>query len=275
VIDVRLQDRIRNVFEQCEHQTSMVEHGEGLARLFQDETPGLLHRHALNCLLFNRRDVSPPRQARIWAALDITIYSALLAAWRFKWAETKTRYVERPIEYETRVTGGKPRFQVLYDRRVQPDGTGSEPRTLCPKPATPDPNDSSVLSPGTPRHPAYPSGHSTYSAAASEILAYFFPKQRAELEKLADNIGLARLWAGVHWRQDHRGGQMLGRAVAKRVIDQLLRDPVRPLTGEPPNPCDTKSRPTFSQVQAQALETRGKDKGDPQQDIIPPPPAST
>ena len=50
----------------------------------------------------------------------------------------------------------------------------------------------SNTSPGTPRHPAYPSGHSTYSGAASEILSFFFPDYRADLDRLADNIGIAR-----------------------------------------------------------------------------------
>jgi hypothetical protein len=80
--------------------------------------------------------------------------------------------------------------------------------------------------PGTPRHPAYPSGHSTYSAAASEILAYFFPQHRNQLERLADNIGVARLWAGVHWRSDHTFGQRLGRFVARLIIQQLELTPV-------------------------------------------------
>ena len=76
-------------------------------------------------------------------------------------------------------------------------------------------------SPGTPRHPAYPSGHSTYGAAASELLAWFFPDYREELNRLADNTGMGRLWAGIHYRSDHIQGRRLGRTVACMVIAQL------------------------------------------------------
>jgi hypothetical protein len=62
----------------------VVLNGRELARYFESETPGLQFRLALNYMM---REVmwSPPRQAWIWAALDITIYSALAAAWFLKW----------------------------------------------------------------------------------------------------------------------------------------------------------------------------------------------
>jgi hypothetical protein len=40
---------------------------------------------------------------------------------------------------------------------------------------------------------------------------------------MADNCGMARLWAGIHYRSDHQGGVALGRAVARLVIEQLER----------------------------------------------------
>lgn len=178
---------------------TLVTIGRALARMFENETSGLLHHHALNWLLYLRGDISPVRHARISAALDITIYSALAAAWYFKWAENKTiSFRQRPWEYDHSLS-------VLYDRQVNDRGTGDGNLRGCPCPT-----------PGTPRHPAYPSGHSTYSAAASHVLKYFFfrdvssdpenPIQRKlnyikeQLDKLANNIGEARLWAGVHWR---------------------------------------------------------------------------
>ena len=146
----------------------------------------------------------------MWAALDAAVYSGLAAAWYFKWyADFDTRttgisYRPRPIEYDYRV-------DVLYNRRVNATGSGDgDVRT-----------DFGGISPGTPRHPAYPSGHSTYSAAASEVLAYFFPEFADQLYMMADNIGLARLWAGIHWRSDHTFGQQVGRAVGRWIIKQL------------------------------------------------------
>jgi len=202
----------------------LVQTGLELARYFEGETPGLAHRHALNGLI-RVRDWSPARQAWVWAALDVAISSALLAAWHYKWLATgRTDLVarrQRPYEYT--VSQRLPPLNVLYDTEVQlvdgmvvgevPDGT---PRT---KP---------MPSPGTPRHPAYPSGHSTYSGAASELLSCFFPEAKEELDKLADNIGMARLWAGIHWRTDHINGMALGRTVARLVIDQLNSTGVEP-----------------------------------------------
>jgi hypothetical protein len=288
------QPPIDDVFEQCrlDRAGPMVRDGQELARLFEDETPGLMHRHALNCLLFGR-SVSPPRQARIWMALDVTIYSALLAAWHVKWGHRRqgqpdfTRsYVQRPIEYE--LARGAPRFQVLYDNKLNPNGTEHGPRQ-CPDPTFP--------SPGTPRHPAYPSGHSTYSAAASRILEYFFGKpgsleksdQQIEddgddhaaihLRRLADNIGLARLWAGVHWRQDHTTGQSLGRWVADQVCSQLCLDKVTPLPEfrQPPEPrpdrCDASLMvPPFGTVEQFKNYRRNGQPCEPNHDKIPEPP---
>lgn len=250
-----------------------------LARMFESETPGLLHRHALNWLLYNRSDVSPPRHARIWMALDVTLYSALSAAWHYKWAGINdVSYRLRPYEYDRGQT-----FAVLFDKQVPDSGaetydafgrsTQGAPRT-CPCP-----------SPGTPRHPAYPSGHSTYSAAASRILEYFFspttlglkdaaviaqadllphatlPELQArlrepvyvaaQLRKLAINIGEARLDAGVHWRSDHTFGRRVGRAVADAVIVQMQADCVVPILHQKPCPARrNEHKPTLPQLHA-------------------------
>jgi hypothetical protein len=194
----------------------VVRTGRGLARAIESETPGLYHRHIANVLM-KTRNWSPPRQALVWAALDIAIASALQAAWYYKWVAQGrdqghcTAYRQRPYEYRP--------FDVLFDH---PDELNPK-ITPCPQP-----------SPGTPRHPAYPSGHSTYSAAGSEILSFFFgsedtppflgePKRKlaVEFDYLADNIGLGRMWAGVHWRSDHEAGQKLGRTIACLVLQQL------------------------------------------------------
>jgi hypothetical protein len=195
----------------------VIKTGRELARYFESETPGLAHRLALNYLL-PTTNWSPPRQALVWMALDVAIYSALAAAWYYKWRAPGPRVSRRPrpIECDYRVS-------VLYNRAVDCDGDADGERRTMPMP-----------SPGTPRHPAYPSGHSTYSAAASEVLSYFFPDYAGEFDDLADNAGLARLWAGIHWRSDHTGGQLLGRFVAQRVIAQLRNS----CATAPPDPCD-------------------------------------
>lgn len=204
--------------------------GRELSRAFENETPGLYHRHALNWLLFNRADVSPPRHARVWAALDMAIYSALSAAWHYKWQSPAFRYLQRPWEYNHFL-------DVLFDRVVNNTGSGDGAPRTCPEPT-----------PGTPRHPAWPSGHSTYSAAASYVLEYFFSGEASlgrsyqqvlqaarnappfgtdwialHLRRLANNVGEARLFAGVHWRGDHVAGQKIGRAGDRRSAQGGLR----------------------------------------------------
>ena len=203
--------------------------GRGLARAFENETPGIFHRHALNYLITTRPMWGPARQALVWATLDVAIASALQAAWYYKWLSPRplTSRRERPIEYAVRNGIG---LDVLFDR---PDELNPN-YILCPdaRPCAPVPG----FSPGTPRHPAYPSGHSTYAGAASTILAFFFGNDvtpgvlsnckefshvRQEMIHLAENIGLARLWAGIHWRSDHEAGLKLGQVVACLVLKQL------------------------------------------------------
>ena len=67
---------------------------------------------------------------------------------------------------------------------------------------------------------AYGSGHSTYSKAASEVLRAFLPdcwgrrdvpngmvyEIHTGLDLLANSIGEARFWGGVHWRKDQEFG---------------------------------------------------------------------
>ena len=205
--------------------------GRGMARAVESETPGLFHRHALNYLI-STRNWSPPRQALVWAALDVALASALQACWYYKWVSPRklTSRRERPIEYAIR---NKIPLDVLFDR---PDELNPA-FNLCPDGRKPD-----TMS-GTPRHPAYPSGHSTYSGAASELLKFFFgttpifagaqPSKGTgnapspnnvgmELDNMADNIGLGRMWAGIHWRSDHENGMELGRTVARLVLRQLM-----------------------------------------------------
>jgi len=196
--------------------------GRELARYFESEQPGMAHRLALDLIMRNVGQpfcdlgASPPRAARIWAALAVAIYSALEAAWHYKWLATTATGKFRPsVARRQRPVEARPGLSVLYD--AIPNSTYSGDLGF---------HVSKQGSPGTPRHPAYPSGHSTYSGAASEIISWFFPQYREELDRLADNIGMARLWAGIHWRSDHVEGMKLGRTVARLVIDQLVRSGV-------------------------------------------------
>jgi hypothetical protein len=190
----------------------VIQNGAELSRWFESETPGLGHRLALNFLL-PKTNLTPPQQARIWAALDLCTYAAILAAWHYKWTDPQTANRPRPVEV-------KNDLDILFNFEIGANGHGKGMQRVSPQP-----------SPGTPRHPSYPSGHSTVGGAASELLSYFFPDQREDFDRLADNAGMARLWAGIHYRSDHTFGMAVGRAVAKLITSELAQDGANPNPG--------------------------------------------
>lgn len=71
----------------------------------------------------------------------------------------------------------------------------------------------------TPNHPSYPSGHSTISAAAADVLVHFFPENKVEWERKAEEAGHSRIWAGLHYPIDHEAGAMLGHKVAWQALN--------------------------------------------------------
>lgn len=212
--------------------------GRELARWFERETPGLSLRHALNFLL---PDTGwwPPRQTLVWMALDVTLYSAILASWHYKWftQRDRVRYRPRPIEVDHRVS-------VLYNRAPNVTQSGDGDQRPAPTP-----------SPGTPRLPAYPGGHTTVYSAGCELLSFFFPDYTSEFDMMADNAGMARLWAGIHYRSDHEQGLKLGRCVARQVIKQLQAGCICPPDPcAPPDPCEQP--PTYEDLLLAAGEFR-------------------
>ena len=86
------------------------------------------------------------------------------------------------------------------------------------RPTQADPSITTIV--GVPNHPSYPSGHSCTSGAASEVLAILFPDARDQVRDLADAIGIARFWGGVHYRFDVDVGLTLGRTVAQFAATQ-------------------------------------------------------
>ena len=67
---------------------------------------------------------------------------------------------------------------------------------------------------GLPNFPAYPSGHSTFSAAASGVLGYLFPGEAARFRVMADEAGMSRLYGGIHYRLDIDQGKAHGDRVS-------------------------------------------------------------
>lgn len=73
----------------------------------------------------------------------------------------------------------------------------------------------------TPKHPSYPSGHSTFAACMAEILSYFFPTEKEKLDFLAEQCSYSRVYAGVHYRFDCDEGLKLGRSIAKAILKEV------------------------------------------------------
>lgn len=93
---------------------------------------------------------------------------------------------------------------------------------------------------GTPNHPSFTSGHSTFSGAAGRLLDMFYDEidfrfcspqeKRADIircwnsfEEAALEGGLSRIYGGIHWDFDDSAGQTAGRQVAENVFAGQLR----------------------------------------------------
>jgi membrane-associated phospholipid phosphatase len=74
-----------------------------------------------------------------------------------------------------------------------------------------------------PNFPAYPSGHACLSEAAATVLGHYFPAQRAQLLATSQEVGMARLYGGVHYRHDNEVGAAMGRQVAQAVLAAASR----------------------------------------------------
>jgi membrane-associated phospholipid phosphatase len=69
-----------------------------------------------------------------------------------------------------------------------------------------------------PNHPSYPSGHSCGSSAAVTVLSTRFPARTSELEGWLSELGLSRMYAGIHYRFDIETGTTIGTSVGQWAI---------------------------------------------------------
>ena len=75
-----------------------------------------------------------------------------------------------------------------------------------------------------PNFPSYPSNHSTFSAARSEVLAYLFPTRADFIRAVGKEAGDSRIWAGIHYPMDNVAGVQLGKSVAQVFISRAQGD---------------------------------------------------
>lgn len=94
-----------------------------------------------------------------------------------------------------------------------------------PRPAQLDPSIKTVI--GVPNFPAYPSGHSTFSAAAATVLGSVFPQDARQFDRWAEEAGVSRLYGGIHYPSDISGGRAHGTAIGQHVVELARADGVR------------------------------------------------
>ncbi len=85
-----------------------------------------------------------------------------------------------------------------------------------------DPNFTSFLP--TPVFPSYISGHSTYSAAASDVLSYLFPVKAAGLQGQGPGGGGLPAVRGIHYRSDNEVGLQVGAEVGQFTVARARQD---------------------------------------------------
>ena len=61
-------------------------------------------------------------------------------------------------------------------------------------------------------------------AAADVVLRRFFPEDESEYGYLVPEANNARVWAGVHSREDQIVGNVIGRQVAEAVLQRVHLD---------------------------------------------------
>ncbi len=162
------------------------------------------HWNEIAAQLAERVGMPLEERARLMAALNMMLADVAIVTW-----DTKYTYgLWRPV---------------TAIREAADDGN----------PAT-DPDAEWLSLIGTPPFPAYTSGHSTFSAAAAELLALWLggddvtfevtseglpgvTRTYGALSEAAAEAGASRIYGGIHYDFDNTAGQATGRAIARRV----------------------------------------------------------
>lgn len=142
------------------------------------------HWNVIARRLICQQGLSTPQAALIYATLNTAQADAFIAAWDAKYAYWSVRPV----------TAIRDRFDPEWWPYII-----------------------------TPPFPSYVSGHATTSGAASVVLAHFFPAQAEQLNGLAQQAAISRLYGGIHFASDNEVGLALGQAVAKKALARVAR----------------------------------------------------
>jgi membrane-associated phospholipid phosphatase len=74
---------------------------------------------------------------------------------------------------------------------------------------------------GLPNFPSYVSGHAAFSGAAATVLGEIFPSARRDIQAMAEEAAMSRLYGGIHYRFDNEQGLALGRHVGALAVAEL------------------------------------------------------
>ena len=77
---------------------------------------------------------------------------------------------------------------------------------------------------GVPNFPAYISGHSTFSGAASTILGHIIPERADAYAAMAQEASMSRMYGGIHFRSDCQVGLDVGKKVGGYAITKAMND---------------------------------------------------
>jgi hypothetical protein len=91
-----------------------------------------------------------------------------------------------------------------------------------PRPSQLDPSVRTTI--GLPNFPSYTSGHSTFSAAAADVLSYLFPAGSARFEADKDEAAISRLYGGIHYRSDIETGKTHGKRIGGYTVRFAMQD---------------------------------------------------
>jgi membrane-associated phospholipid phosphatase len=85
-----------------------------------------------------------------------------------------------------------------------------------PRPSQLDPNIKTQT--GLPNFPSYVSGHSDFSAAASDVLSYLFPSGATYFQQQMQEAAMSRLYGGIHYRSDITVGMAQGQRIGEYTV---------------------------------------------------------
>lgn len=75
-----------------------------------------------------------------------------------------------------------------------------------------------------PKTSSYPSAHAAAATAASEVVSYLLPDTADYFQQMAADAHRARIDAGLNYPSDIAAGEMIGKAVAAKVIEFAKND---------------------------------------------------